>query len=142
MYYSTILLKPYETLEGFKTALKRYEKQMMAKYVDIKKMRSKGSKLYQGNPINIRYREAKEGIFNISAEFSRIKRIEDSINKYEIGQTIKHWCTGLEIDGKIVNISKRGDITTEHKPVQWGNQIFTTTFISLNDQGKYKSIIE
>ncbi len=74
MFYSIVLIKDYKTIKGLKIALRRYENEMKANYSDIKESRSKGSKYYLGDPINIRLRETKEELDNIKAEFWRIEK--------------------------------------------------------------------
>ena len=51
-----------------------------------------------------------------------------------IGKTVVIYCTGSLVGGTIDRAENGGYIVT-HKPIKWGDDFFTETFISKN-QGK------
>lgn len=49
-----------------------------------------------------------------------------NLQDLKIGDTIKHYCSGLIVTGKVIEVKNDG-VITEHEPVQWGRDIYTKT---------------
>lgn len=54
----------------------------------------------------------------------------------KIGDTVKTWCTGQEIEGKIVSMDKHS-FTVEHEPIGWGSDVFTKTRVDTSKTKTY-----
>ena len=67
-------------------------------------------------------------IENIVTQNPLTENIMDFQN-LKTGDKIEHYCCGLKVTGTVVETTKY-HLVSQHKPVTWGNQIFTKTFIS------------
>lgn len=48
-----------------------------------------------------------------------------------IGQKVKTYCAGCEVEGVVIEKSEsRKDFLVEHKPIEWGGEIYTKTRVS------------
>ena len=45
----------------------------------------------------------------------------------KVGDIVEIFCTGLKVSAKVIELNNDG-FKTEHKPVNWGNDVYTTTF--------------
>ncbi len=54
---------------------------------------------------------------------------------YKIGDKLIHWSVGMRVKGVVTKITGNC-LTTEHKPVKWGNDTFAGTHIIIDDTGK------
>jgi len=50
------------------------------------------------------------------------------LQNLKIGDKITHYCSGLLVEGTVV-IKGKKMVVTEHKPVNWGKDIYTNTSI-------------
>lgn len=80
MIKSELLGKSYSTLQGYKTAISKYKKNMQSELSDRKEAYAKGWKLYLGEPIYKQIVELENEIIKINREIKRLDTPENKQN--------------------------------------------------------------